>query len=281
MSRPLRIDIPGGIHHVTARGNARQNVFLDDSDRTRWIDLLVNTVERFGWLTLSYCQMTSHYHMLVETPQPNLSRGMRHLNGVYAQRFNRRHKRVGHLFQARFHATLIQHDEHLLSTIAYIARNPTRAGLCSDPAGWPWSSYRATLGLQPVGFVAADRVLGFLSHDRADAREKLRILCADPSSDHLHETLHEEVVLGDTTFKRDHAHHAEPIPEVPRRHWQPTRPPLLDLLQPPRPESIASAYKEYGYTMREIAEHLHVHYATVSRRLRTHEHDVAMQDLTP
>ncbi|MGH7540952.1 MAG: transposase [Gemmatimonadota bacterium] len=159
MARPLRLDFENAIHHVTARGNARELVYRDEVDRVCWQETLAQTVERFHWLVFAYCQMGNHYHLLVETPRANLSRGMRQLNGVYAKRFNRRHGRVGHVFQARFHAALVARDEHLLALAAYLPLNPVRAGLCAEPVQWRWSSYRATLGLEPPGFLALGRLL--------------------------------------------------------------------------------------------------------------------------
>ncbi|MBC8163722.1 MAG: transposase, partial [Roseiflexaceae bacterium] len=97
MARPLRIEFPGAIYHLTARGNARAAIYHDDADRELFLDTLGEVVTRFGWLWHAYCLMNNHYHVLIETPEGNLSPGMRQLNGVYTQRFNRRHARVGHL----------------------------------------------------------------------------------------------------------------------------------------------------------------------------------------
>src|SRR5713226_6360530 len=115
MARPLRIEYPGAVYHLTSRGNARKKIFLNDSDRDEFLATLGWVVERFGWRCHAYCLMDNHFHLLIETPQPNLSLGMRQLNGVYTQRFNRRHKRVGHLFQGRFKAILVERDSYLLA----------------------------------------------------------------------------------------------------------------------------------------------------------------------
>jgi len=101
MARPLRIEYEGALHHITSRGNARQDIFLVDPDRELFLETLADAVHRFGWICHAYCLMSNHYHLLVETPEPNLSRGMRHLNGVYTQAFNRRHLRSGHVLQCR------------------------------------------------------------------------------------------------------------------------------------------------------------------------------------
>ena len=270
MSRPLRLDFANAIHHVTSRGNAREHVYRDVADRVRWLEALAQTVERFDWVVLAYCQLGNHYHLLLETPRANLSRGMRQLNGTYAQRFNRRHGRVGHVFQARFHAALVARDAHLLALAAYLPVNPVRAGLCAEPEEWSWSSYRATLGLEPPGLVAADRLLAHFGDTRERARERYRA--------HVREQLLRELLpcegapyVGDARFVAEHTRGLEPMGEVPRAHWRPLRAPLGELMRDRSDAAIASAYREHGYSMREIAAELGVHYATVSRRLRRHE----------
>lgn len=275
VSRPLRLELPNGLYHVTARGNARGAIFADDADWVDWNQLLGRVIERFGWLVLASCQMTNHYHLLVETPQANLSRGMRHLNGVYAQRFNRRHGRAGHLFQARFHATLVEREQHLLSVAAYIARNPVRAGLCGDPADWRWSSYRATIGLEPPGPIAIDRLLACFAEKREEGRARYRALVANHQDNRLGDALAASVIYGGETFTRLHTDALTPNPEIPRRQWQPQRPPLDQLLRTGQVADIARAYTHHGYTMREIAAHLGVHYATISRRIHRHEQATA------
>jgi len=114
--------------------------------------------------------MGNHYHLLVETPKANLAKGMRQLNGVYAQSFNRRHGRDGHLFQGRYGARLVQADEHLLGVVRYIVRNPLRAGICTRLDDWPWSSHAATIGKRPPGFLTSERLLSFLGESRSSAR---------------------------------------------------------------------------------------------------------------
>jgi REP element-mobilizing transposase RayT len=146
MARPLRIAVAGGLYHLITRGNAREHIYLDDLDREIFLDRLAHSVERYGWLCHAYCLMDNHYHLLVETPQPNLSIGMRQLNGLYAQTFNSRHDRCGHVFQARFRSIFVEKDSHLLSCCRYLVLNPVRAGVCEHPEQYRWSSYRATAG---------------------------------------------------------------------------------------------------------------------------------------
>ena len=135
------------MYHVTARGNAQDAIFLDEQDYRAFCDALSTTVERNRWLCHSYCLLPNHYHLLLETPEPNLGRGMLVLNGRYARRFNRRYQRYGHVFQGPYGAVLLQDDDHLLEVCRYIALNPVRAGLAGSPGDWPWSSYGALAGL--------------------------------------------------------------------------------------------------------------------------------------
>lgn len=146
MSRPLRVEFPGAHYHVTARGNARQEVFLDDDDRRAFLKLLAKEVRQQGWRLYAYCLMSNHYHVLIETPEANLSRGMRRLNGVYTQAFNRRHSRVGHVLQGRYKSIVVDRDSYWLELCRYVVLNPVRARLVKQVSGWPWSSYRATAG---------------------------------------------------------------------------------------------------------------------------------------
>jgi putative transposase len=133
MARPLRIEYPGAVYHVTSRGNDRKAIFRGDSDRSNFLDTLDQVIHRYHWLCHAYCLMDNHYHLLIETPDGNLSLGMRQLNGVFTQWFNRRYKRTGHLFQGRFKAVLIQKDSHLLEACRYIVLNPVRAKAVDDP----------------------------------------------------------------------------------------------------------------------------------------------------
>ena len=160
MARPLRIEYPGAVYHLTARGNARQPIFRDTADRHGFLRTLAHVVDRYSWRCHAYCLMTNHYHLLIETPQPTLARGMRQLNGVYTQAFNRRHGRSGHLFQGRYHAVVVEKEAHLLELCRYVVLNPVRVKSCRTAGAWRWSSYRATAGLTAApGFLTVAWVL--------------------------------------------------------------------------------------------------------------------------
>lgn len=150
MARPLRIEFENALYHVTSRGNERRAIFRDNRDRLMFLQLLGEAATRFGWSVTAYVLMTNHYHLVVRTPEPNLSRGMQWLNGTYAGWFNRRHERSGHLFQGRFHAVLVEEEAYGAEVLRYVALNPVRAKLCAFPEQYRWSSYRATAGLAPA-----------------------------------------------------------------------------------------------------------------------------------
>ena len=145
MSRPLRIEFPGAIYHVTSRGDRREPIYRDDDDRRAQLDVLAQAMDRFDAQVLAYCLMGNHYHLVLHTRQPNLSRLMRHLNGVYTQQFNRRHALVGHLFQGRFKAIRVDRDAYLLAVSRYVERNPVAAAMVRIAADWLWSSYGAQI----------------------------------------------------------------------------------------------------------------------------------------
>lgn len=147
MARPLRLEFAGALWHVTSRGNDRQDIFFSDADRSFFVELLRQVVIRYRWHLYAWVEMTNHYHLFLQTPEPNLSRGMRDLNGDYAQRINTLRHRCGHLFQHRFKGILVEKESHFLELVRYLVLNPVRAHMVESPAGWPWSSYRETAGL--------------------------------------------------------------------------------------------------------------------------------------
>jgi REP-associated tyrosine transposase len=142
VARPLRGDLPDGIYHVTARGVDRSPIFVDDNDRRLFLHLLAEGAERFAWRCHAFCLMGTHYHLVVEALRELLSAGLHRLNGLYAQQFNKLHDRTGHLFGGRFHAWLLDDEDHFRETCRYVLLNPVRAGLCGRPEDWPWSGRR-------------------------------------------------------------------------------------------------------------------------------------------
>jgi REP element-mobilizing transposase RayT len=262
------LQIADGIYHVAARGNERGAIYRDSSDRRRFLELLAEVVEHYRWRMLAYCLMSNHYHLLAQTPEPNLSRGMRQLNGVYAQRFNRRHNRVGHLLQGRYGARLVQADEHLIAVARYIVRNPVRAGLCERPSGWRWSSHRATLGAEPPWFCDTAGLLSYYASTREVARRHYRA--------HTEKTDEEEgssphpLIDGSDAFIASSLALIEPTPGIPNRYLRGPRPALPSLLGASEGEDAIAIAHGHGYSLREIGRQLGINASTVSRRLKRH-----------
>lgn len=278
MARPLRLEFPEAVYHVTSRGNARQDIFLDDSDRERFLAILSSTVHRYNWLCHAYCLMGNHYHLLLETPDPNLSSGMRRLNGVYTQTFNRDHNRVGHVFQGRYKAILVEKDAHLLELCRYIVLNPVAAGIAAQPEAWPWSSYRGTLHTKETAdFLTTAWILGQFSRNRSRARIQYRHFVAEGlQSEPLRNTLQGQFFLGSAAFAgtlNDLLKDKQQVAEIPRTQRYPARPPLEELFaaygnKTERDRRVAEAHIAHGYLLREIAEHLGMHYTTVSKIIK-------------
>ncbi|MGC8492558.1 MAG: REP-associated tyrosine transposase [Syntrophobacteraceae bacterium] len=280
MARPLRIEYPGAIYHVTARGKARMPIFEDDRDRTNFLKLIEEAMERFKWHCYAYCLMTKHYHLLVETIQGNLSPGMRHINGVYTQRFNRTHSRVGHLFQGRFKSVVVDRDAYLLELCRYVVLNPVRAGMVECPEEYVWSSYRATAGLSGrPDLLSADWILSRFGGQSGESRKRyVEFVMSGVGANRIWDKLESQCVLGSREFLKgigpalkDKARYKE-IPKCQRLVSRPTLDELLSesgiMGKKERNERLRKAHKEYGYSFSELGRRLGLHYATVSRIVR-------------
>jgi putative transposase len=168
MARPLRPDFAGAIHHLFARGNRREPLFLDAVDYALYLRLLAGIVLAKKWRLMAYCLLPNHLHLLVETPEPNLARGMQHLHGLYARIFNDRHGFVGHVFQGRYGSKLVRDDRQFAAVARYIALNPVEAALCGDPADWDWASYGDVVESSSPAWVDATGLLTYFAGDTAD-----------------------------------------------------------------------------------------------------------------
>jgi REP element-mobilizing transposase RayT len=282
MARPLRIEYPGAVYHVTSRGNARQSIFIDDVDRQVFLEVLGNVVKKYNWLCHAFCLLDNHYHIMVETQDPNLSLGMRQLNGVNTQRVNIRHHRVGHIFQGRYKAILVEKNEHLLELCRYIVLNPVRAGMVSEPRQWQWSSYTATAyAIKTSDFLTITWILGQFAKKTNEARKIYRKFVADgllKQEPRPWKKLVGQIVFGGSDFVADIQSRlidAEKIGEIPRAQRFPGRPTLGELFpkqekqdKTVRNKQIEMTHMQYGYTLKEIADQLHIHYTTVSKVLK-------------
>ena len=270
MARPLRFQYPGALYHVTARGNRRAAIFRDDVDRRAWLKLLGDACERFHFCIHAFCQMTNHYHLLVETMEGNPADGMRHLNGVYSQYVNKRHQLVGHLFQGRYHAVLVQKDGHLLELARYLVANPVRAGVVDHPESWPWSSYQWMIGDArcPVWF-NANWLLGNFSENRVAAVSAyIQFVSAGLGMPSPLAQMGHRFVLGDESFIETHSSPAAaPSPETTcsQRFLPAMTLPQYLAAYPDRDKAMAHAYFSTIYTMREIGAYFGVSERTVAR----------------
>jgi REP element-mobilizing transposase RayT len=265
------------VYHITSRGNERKAVFKDAKDRETFLKILAHTNKRYHWICHTYCLMDNHYHLLIETPDGNLSLGMRQLNGVYTQAFNRRYARTGHLFQGRYKALLIQKDAYLLEVCRYVVLNPVRARMMEQPGDWKWSSYQANAGKEAAHpCLSTNWVLGKFSRSRAKAEKKYRQFVQwGIAKKSLWNEIKGQVILGDDDFidsLTDHLNRHKDILEIPKSQRYVNRP-SLDKIFPQsmlrnkrkRDKKIAEAVGKYGYTQRAIADHLGMHFTYVSQ----------------
>ena len=278
MARPLRLEFSGALYHITSRGDRREDIYRGDQDRQKWLEILSQVCERFNWVVHSYCQMTNHYHLLVETIDGNLSRGMRQLNGTYTQTFNRRYHECGHLFQGRYKAILVEKETYLLELTRYVVLNPVRAKMVRCPEHWKWSNYNATIStdVEP-GWLDVDWTLSQFgkNRDKAIAAYQQFVMDGKGLPDPKEQTKH-QMFLGKDEFivrHRDPAEKPEKLREVSKAHKKSLALSLFDYQKnyPQRNEAMARAYLSGAYTMAEIGLYFRVHYMTVSRAVRKHE----------
>ena len=178
--RPPRVQVAGGLYHVTAHSNVGRLAFRDDRERKRFLVLLEATILRYGWSCRGYCLLSTHYHLFMTTPQPDIAAGMQYLNGRYGQWANWNRTERGHVFEARYGAVLVESQGHATEVHRYIALNPVRAGLVARPEKWKWSSYSAVLGLvDPLPFLDVDAALADFGSTPTEASRRLRSFVLD------------------------------------------------------------------------------------------------------
>ena len=267
MARPLRIQAAGLTYHVTARGVRRTSIYLDTVDRRRFLALLGDVLQRYAMRCHAYCQMTNHYHLAVTTTDANLSRAVQQLNGDYAQWWNRRHQYIGHVFQARFNAQIIQDEAYLATVCRYIVLNPVRAGIVRLPEDWPWSSYRAMVGLSgPPAFLDCNRVMDLVSSKTPpDGSSRFRQYVREADGSALQ--LSRAAILGDDVFvEQIRRFRARASREVPRHEGRRALEAIFQraVTRAARDAAILTAVRE-RYALTEIARYLEVHPSTISK----------------
>src|SRR5450830_131214 len=251
MSRPPRISFPGALYHITSRGNRRTNIFADDKDHLVWLDTLATIVERFNVIVHAFCLMPNHYHLLIETPDANISQAMHYLNGSYARRYNKRHELAGHLTQGRYYPVLIENDAQLLEVARYISLNPVRAKLVLSPDAWRWSSHRSYCGHEAKpAWLTCSTILGHLGSSTkspADAYADFvaaGMECANPIAQYRERT--NELVARNGAIA--------PLEDFKKMHVEPAI-------------AMACAFYDGGYGRAEIARCFAVSTRTVDRAL--------------
>jgi putative transposase len=275
VARPLRVHIPGALYHVMSRGNDRQRIFFDAEDYQHSLDRLSVTTARCDVRCCAFCLMENHVHLLLEPNQIPLWRMMQQLNSSYCQWFNRRHDRVGHVLQGRYKAPMIDSEGYFRRVLLYIVRNPVRSGLVNTVNDWPWSSYRATAGLEsPPSFLTLDRVWGAFDGDWSIA-PRLYAACvaaADPEPDVLAD---EPIAYGSDAFRARIAPSLEPhrdtrdLRYVERFACRPSLDRLFEhaVDAATLDRQMHDAFERYGYTLREIGLVVGRPPATVWRRI--------------
>ena len=278
MARPLRLEFPGALYHLTSRGNRQEDIFKDDTDRVAFLSVLNKVCGTYNWVCHAYCLMSNHYHLLIETPDANLSKGMRQLNGVYTQTHNRTHGRSGHVFQGRYKAILVQKESYLLELSRYIVLNPVRAGMVRSAKEWPWSSYRATVG-QSKGLdcLNVGWLLSAFGQRRKMAIARYKVFVSEgkrqPSPWRF---LKGQVFLGSDHFIEEMQALIDEDKEMSEVPSSQRRPIPLDLSHyetsnADRNSAIKQAYQSGGYTLKQLGDYFGLHYSTVSGIINDHK----------
>ena len=274
MARPLRPEYAGAVYYVSSVGNRGQNVFQNSADGNAWIEILEGVCGRFGCRCFGYCLMSDGYHLIIETPKPNLSKAVRQLNGVYTQRSNRLHDTDGHVFRGRYKSIVVQREEYLLPLIAHIFLLPLRVGFVKHPNQFKWSSCKYLYGKDEAPEYMD--LEWFSEGFSSDAGSFDKFLDENLPRDVISET-RKQIYLGDDEFielvqeKTSKKSRSKDIP-----HYQVTKPissVLNGLVRSghSRDEAIAKTYLTGDYTLREVADAVSVHYSVVSKIVSEYE----------
>ncbi len=286
MARLLRLEFPGAIYHVTSRGDRREAIFEDDIDRQAFLNGLNVALTRFDAVLFAYCLMDNHYHLVVHTRLANLSKLMQHLNGVYTQAYNRRHKKVGHLFQGRFKGIIVDKHAYLLEVCRYVDLNPVRTRMVRDPGKWPWSSYRAHVGLAVSPpwldanaiheYLLGRNVKGSVARQKAGA-SYAALVAAGKGIKLWEESLAQQIFLGDAEFVTRMQALMPPDTTtsngIPRQQRQSPAKSIAQYLHHAenRDAAIRSAINEGQHSMTDVAQVVGLSVSRVSRIVNNKE----------
>ena len=281
MPRRPRLQLAGAVYHVMARGNRKSTVFHDEEDCRRFLHIVDRAVASYQLRVLAICLMVNHYHLVLETPRSNLSDAMQFVNGVFAQRSNRRHGQTGHVFEARFRSLIIQRESYLLRATRYVVRNPVRAGLVSDPGAWPWTSYRATAGLDPTPrWLDVEWIREAFSVDSIVVARQRYVDYVTGSPSETRAVNLNDTVLGTKRYSTRVLDACRPDKEDPppvERSLAIVRPSLDELFDSPhqslecRDRLIYTARVDHGYRFADIGRFLGIDRSTVSKAARRGE----------
>ena len=273
MARPIRIQFPGAFYHVLCRGNARTRIYRSNRDKQRFLEIFSEATDRYQLICEAYCLMDNHYHFLIETPLGNLSSAMHFLNGKYTQWFNYKYDRVGHLFQGRYKAILVEKDTYIAELARYIVLNPVKAQLIDHPSRWWFSSYRATMALdRKPDWLSVDSLLRFFGGNKAKARKQYErfVLEGFNRNTDIHPV--QQIYLGSERFIKTAQSKLNSDAcefEITRQSVLPPKQSIEKLVKGCRDRTSAmrKIYQSGHYTLYEIAQHFGVHYSTVSRAI--------------
>lgn len=276
MARPLRLEFPGAFYHVTARGDGCEAIYLDASDFQDFLAVFEHVCERYNWRCHAWCLMTNHYHLVIETPDGNLSRGMRQLNGLYTRYFNQRHRRVGHVFQGRYKAILVDADAYLLELARYVVLNPVRASMVKTAGQWRWSSYRQMIGkaAAPLWFVGEQILTQFATQRDTAQRRYIQFVADGLKQSAVWKNLRNQIYLGDEQFvqrMQGLIDNPSQLLEVPVAQRRAPAQPLSFYAETAADTRTAMqlAYASGGYSLKVIGDYFGVHYSTVSRTVKS------------
>lgn len=277
MARALRIEYPGALYHITSRGNARADIYLTDTDRNQFLMILGQVCGHYHWQCYAWCLMSNHYHLVIETAEANLSKGMRQLNGVYTQTFNRTHRRVGHVFQGRYKAIHVDKHSYLQEVIRYVVLNPVRAHITKTAGQYRWSSYRTMIGkASSPDWLNKDQVLSQFGKQKSTAQKRfIDYVRQGSQASKLWDNLRQQIYLGEERFVetlQTKQTDGRELTEIPRIQRQRTVKPLsyYSNRYQHRDDAIYAAWGTGGYTQKEIAKHFGIHYSSVSKIIKKH-----------